>query len=96
MAKCLECSRDLEISLGELVKNVSCNYCESRHNRVTQSSGYLLTMELVQYFILVVVVGVVLMGINLSEIFLHINTAGSEGTLASHIVIVGYFFWAKL
>jgi len=53
-------------------------------------------MQLVQYFILVVVVGVVLMDINLFEIFLHIYTAGSEGTLASHIVIAGYFLWLKL
>ena len=96
MAKCLECSGDLKISLGELAKNVSCNKCESGHYRLTQSSGYLVAMQLVQYFILVVVVGVVLMDINLYEIFFHIYTAGSEGTLASHIVIAGYFLWTKL
>ncbi len=96
MAKCMECSRDLRISLGELVKNVSCDNCKSEYHRLTQSSGYLVAMQLVQYFILVVVVGVVLMDINLFEIFLHIYTAGSEGTLASHIVIAGYFLWLKL
>jgi len=53
-------------------------------------------MQLVQYFILVVVVGVVLMDINLSEIFFHIYTLGSEGTMTSHIVIAGYFLWTKL
>ncbi len=96
MAKCLECSRDLKISLGGQVKNISCNYCQGGYYRLTQSAGYFVAIELVQYFILVVVVGVVLMDINLSDIFFHIYTAGSEGTLASHIVIAGYFLWTKL
>lgn len=96
MAKCPICTKDLKLTIDKMVAPVECEFCESGPFRVTRASGYLYAFGLIIYFIFVVVVGVLMLGVDPSSMFIHVHNSGSDGSFAGLLFMVGFFVYVKL
>jgi len=93
MAKCPDCYKDLKLTIDKIVKPIDCHYCDSGPYRVTRASGYLYALGLIFYFIFVVVVGIIMLGVDSSSMLMRVHSSGSDDSFAGLLFMVGFFVW---
>ena len=79
-----------------MVNKIDLLNCDGDPFRVKRESGYMFALGLVAYFVFAIIVGVIILEIDPSSMFIHVHNSGSEGSFASLLFIGGFFVCVKV